>query len=76
MVKVENDMKINKKSLCATCMNMSERVVETSDDLHDYARNGQGYNYEYACSAGHKLFAHQVVVKCINYCIEGVASKR
>ena len=56
-------------------MNCTQRVVETSDDLHDYARNGQGYNYEYACGAGFTLWAHQVVIKCNGYCIEGVASK-
>jgi hypothetical protein len=66
-------MKMNPKSLCATCMNCSERVVETSDDLHDYKRNGQGYDYEYGCGAGHKIWAHQVTVKCTDHCIEGKA---
>ena len=67
-------MKMNLKSLCATCMCMSQRTVETSDDLHDYKRNGQGYNYEFACSAGFKLYSHQVVIKCTGYCIEGRAT--
>ena len=66
---------MNKKSLCETCLCMSERVVETSDDLANYRRNGQGYNYEHACSAGFTLYSHQVVIKCTSYCIEGVASK-
>lgn len=55
-------------------MCMSQRTVETSDDLHDYKRNGQGYNYEFACSAGFKLYSHQVVIKCTGYCIEGRAT--
>jgi hypothetical protein len=50
---------------------MTERVVETSDDLCNYKRDGQGYNYEHACSAGFKLYSHQVVIKCTGYCIEG-----
>jgi hypothetical protein len=41
----------------------------------DYKRNGQGYDYEYACGAGFKLYAHQVTVKCTDHCIEGIASK-
>ena len=67
-------MKMNKESLCATCMNCSCRTVETSDDLHDYKRNGQAFNYEYACGAGHKIWAFQLTSKCDSYCIEGVAT--
>ena len=66
--------KINIKSLCATCLNCSCRVLETYADFHDYKRNGQAYDYEYACKSGHEIWAHQVTVKCDDYCIEGVAT--
>lgn len=57
---------MNEKSLCSKCKKCSERVVETHMDWH-YKRDGQGYIYEYACLAGHKLWAHQIVVKCTAY---------
>lgn len=68
-------MKMNPKSLCATCMACSCRTVETHEDIHDYKRNGQAYNYEYACESGHKIWSHQVTAKCDSYCIEGKATK-
>jgi hypothetical protein len=65
--------KIDPKSLCATCLNCSCRVVETHMDW-DYKHNGQGYEYKYACSEGQEVWAHQRVTKCTHYCIEGRAT--
>jgi hypothetical protein len=66
--------KMNLKSLCATCMNCSQRTVETHMDLHDYKRKGQAYDYEYACQVGFEIWGHQVTAKCDSYCIEGRAT--
>lgn len=66
--------KMNTESLCATYMNCSCRTVETHMDIHDYKRNGQSYDYEYACKVGFEIWAHQVCAKCDSYCIEGRAT--
>jgi len=58
---------MNPKSLCATCVNCSERVVETFDTFYDYKQDGKCFNYEYACSLGHKLYSYQFVKKCTGY---------
>ncbi len=57
-------MKIDSKSLCSDCCNLSVRTIEDFGDSVTYHYKGKGYSREYACLKGHKIYAHQVTTKC------------
>lgn len=60
-------MKEEIKGLCGNCLNFSKRVVEGWGDTYSYKSNGKVYDREYVCIKNHKVFAHQVTVKCAHH---------